>query len=228
MTGKNEMMGTDPKVAIVDFGLGNLYSVRHACRKVGLDAEITSSRQAILEADAVILPGVGAYRDAMENLRRLDLVSVLRDIAASDKPLVGVCLGMQLLMSESFEFGHYQGLDIIKGSVVHFGRPQEDGRPLKVPQIGWNRIHKPGQGTDWSMSLLAGVPYEAYMYFVHSYVVQPEDQEWTLSTTRYGDVEFCSSLQKGTVFACQFHPERSSQWGLAIYQNLAAHFDKAI
>src|SRR5512143_3550967 len=121
----------DPKVAIVDFGLGNLYSVRHACRKVGLDAEITSSKEAVLNAEAVILPGVGAYRDAMQNLHKLDLVSVLRDIAASNKPLVGICLGMQLLMSESFEFGHYEGLDIIKGSVVHFGRPQEDERTLK-------------------------------------------------------------------------------------------------
>jgi glutamine amidotransferase len=222
------MTNSDPRVAIVDFGLGNLYSVHHACRKVGLEAVITSSRQAILEADAVILPGVGAYRDAMENLRRLDLVSVLHDIAASDKPLLGVCLGMQLLMSESYEFGHFEGLGIIKGSVVHFGQPQEDGRGLKVPQIGWNRIHESGQGMDWNMSLLAGVPDEAYMYFVHSYVVQPSDQQWTLSTTRYGNVEFCSSLQKGNVFACQFHPERSGQRGLAIYQNLAAQFDKAV
>ncbi|HSB03323.1 MAG TPA: imidazole glycerol phosphate synthase subunit HisH [Anaerolineales bacterium] len=218
----------DPKVAIVDFGLGNLYSVHQACRKVGLDAEITSSRQAILNADAVILPGVGAYRDAMQNLRKLDLVGVLRDIAASNKPLLGVCLGMQLLMSESFEFGHHEGLDIIKGSVVHFGKPNEEERTLKVPQIGWNRIHKSEQSVEWRTSLLAGVPDQAYMYFVHSYIVQPEDQNMVLSTTRYGDVEFCSSLQKGTVFACQFHPERSSQWGIAIYQNLAAYFDQAI
>jgi imidazole glycerol-phosphate synthase subunit HisH len=217
----------DPKVAIVDFGLGNLYSVHHACRKVGLDAEITSSRQVISNADAVILPGVGAYRDAMQNLRNLDLIGVLRDIAASNKPLLGVCLGMQLLMSESFEFGHYEGLDIIKGSVVHFGKPQEEKQTLKVPQIGWNRIHKYEQSVDWRTSLLAGVPDHAYMYFVHSYVVQPEDQSMVLCTTRYGDVEFCSSLQKGTVFACQFHPERSSQWGLTIYQNLAAYFDRA-
>ena len=222
------MIDSDPKVAIVDFGLGNLYSVRHACRKVGLDAEITASRQAILNADAVILPGVGAYRDAMKNLRSLDLVGVLRDIAASDKPLLGICLGMQLLMSESSEFGHHEGLDIIKGTVIHFGQPHEEARTLKVPQIGWNRIQKSGPGTDWRTSLLAGVPDDAYMYFVHSYIVQPEDQNMVLSTTRYGDVEFCSSLQKGTVFACQFHPERSSQWGIAIYQNLAAYFDRAI
>lgn len=217
---------SDPRVAIVDFGLGNLYSVRHACRKVGLDAEITSSRQTILNADAVILPGVGAYRDAMQNLHKLDLVGVLRDIATSGKPLLGVCLGMQLLMSESFEFGHYEGLDIIKGSVVHFGQPREDEHTLKVPQIGWNCIHKSAQSADWRTSLLAGVPDHAYMYFVHSYIVQPEDQNMVLSTTRYGDVEFCSSLQKGTVFACQFHPERSSQWGITVYQNLAALLDR--
>ena len=221
------MINNDPKVAIVDFGLGNLYSVRHACKKVGLEAEITSSKQAVLDADAVILPGVGAYRDAMQNLHSLGLVNVLRDIAESGKPLLGVCLGMQLLMSESFEFGHYEGLDIIKGSVVNFGHPQENERSLKVPQIGWNRIRKSKDSMDWNETLLAGIPDHEYMYFVHSYIVVPQDPNIVLSTTRYGDVEFCSSFQKGTVFACQYHPERSGQWGIAIYQNLAARFDKA-
>ena len=142
-------------VAIVDYNLGNLYSVKHACAHVGLHAEITSSKEAIANAHAVILPGVGAYGDAMATLHRLDLVSVLRDIAASGKPLIGICLGIQLLMTESFEFGHHRGLDVIAGQVVPFDHPREGERILKVPQIGWNRIA--GTGRSWGGTFIDGV-----------------------------------------------------------------------
>jgi glutamine amidotransferase len=210
-------------VAIVDHSLGNLYSVKHACGHVGLHAEITSSTEAIANARSVILPGVGAYGDAMATLHRLDLVSVLRDFAASGKPLIGICLGVQLLMTESFEFGHHQGLDLITGQVVPFDHPREGDRALKVPQIGWNRICRAGQAR-WEApgSLLNDIDDGEYMYFVHSYIVQPQDPDVILSTSRYGQIEFCSSLQRGNVFACQFHPERSSNAGLRMYQNLAA------
>jgi glutamine amidotransferase len=212
-----------PQVAIVDFGLGNLYSVKHACTHVGLDAVITSSKRDLLASSAVILPGVGAFGDAMDSLRRLDLVRVLRDIASSSKPLVGICLGQQLLMTESHEFGRHQGLGIVEGSVVRFLDPMEGERRLKVPHIGWNRIDRagPGVGQDpWEGGLLAGVAYGQYMYFVHSFIVQPQDLGVVLSTSRYGHIEFCSSLQQGNVFACQFHPERSGVEGLRIYRNL--------
>lgn len=222
------MKNTTPKVAIVDFGLGNLYSVRHACLHVNLDVEITSSKDSILHADAVILPGVGAYGDAMNALHRLDLTTALRDFARSGKPLLGVCLGMQLLMSESHEFGIHEGLGIIKGTVVPFGEPREGERILKVPQIGWNQIRSPENTIKWDNTILNGLSQNEYMYFVHSFVVAPEDSGVVLSTTNYGEISFCSSLQVDNIFACQFHPERSGKMGLQIYQNFAAFLDKAV
>jgi glutamine amidotransferase len=216
----------EPKVAIVDFGLGNLYSVSQACAKAGFSADITSSPKSISEADAVILPGVGAFGDAMAALHRLDLVSVLRDVAASEKPLIGICLGMQLLMSESTEFGHHEGLDIIPGSVRPFEGPTENGRRLKIPQIGWNRINNFSGLAQWKGSLLTGISEDEYMYFVHSYIVDPADKNIILSTSRYGQIEFCSSLQKNNIFACQFHPERSGYWGIRMYENIAVLLDR--
>jgi glutamine amidotransferase len=217
-----------PKVAIVDFGLGNLYSVRQACLHVNLDVEITSSKDSIFHADAVILPGVGAYGDAMNALHCLGLEATLRDFAESGKPLLGVCLGMQLLMSESWEFGRHIGLNIIKGSVVPFGQPWKDDRKLKVPQIGWNQIRASENTIKWDNTILNGLSQEEYMYFVHSFIVIPEDPDVILSTTSYGDVSFCSSLRVGNIFACQFHPERSGKKGLQIYQNFAVFLDEAV
>jgi len=219
-----------PGVAIVDYGLGNLYSVKQACQHVGLQANITSSKSEILAADAVILPGVGAFGDAMDNLRRLDLVTVLQEIAASSKPLLGVCLGMQLLMAESYEFGWHQGLGIIDGSVVKIDNPMDAGRQLKVPQIGWNTIWMPEivssiPGRLWDGTLLDGIMDGEFMYFVHSYIIRPQDSSVALSITRYGQIEFCSSFCQRNIFACQFHPERSGNRGLIIYQNLARRID---
>ncbi len=132
----------DPKAAVINYGMGNLFSVKHACENSGLQATITSSKQEIMAADMVILPGVGAFGDAMEMLRQLDLIPVLQE-AASSKPFVGICLGMQLLATEGYEFGHHQGLDIIKGSVVRFDNPIDDsGKQLKVPHVGWNHIYR--------------------------------------------------------------------------------------
>ncbi|GEM_PF-11488 len=209
-----------PSVAIIDYEMGNLFSVKHACEHTGLQATITSSRDAIQSADAVILPGVGAFGDAMAALRRLDLISLLKDCAASGKPLMGVCLGMQLLMAESEEFGRHRGLGIIDGDVVRLHPGAADGRSLKVPQVGWNRI-EPAGPERWRQSLLAGIPAGTWMYFVHSFYSRPTDAEVTLSMTRYGAMEFCSSLARRNVFACQFHPERSGPEGLRIYRQFA-------
>jgi len=211
-----------PLVAIVDYGLGNLFSVEQACAFVGLNSIITNSKEDILGAAAVILPGVGAYGDAMLTLHRLDLVNVLRDIAESPKPLVGICLGLQLLMTESYEFGRHMGLGIIEGPVVRFDAPKEGERILKVPQIGWNRIFHPTNGLRWHGTLLDGIDDAEYMYFVHSYIVQPQDSNVILAASRYGHIEFCSGIQHHNVFACQFHPERSGPGGMKVYQNLAA------
>jgi len=176
----------------------------------------------------VILPGVGAFGDAMRALTKLDLVRSLQDIAASPKPLIGICLGMQLMMSESYEFGHHRGLGIIEGETVRLKESVEGPMVLKVPQVGWNEIHTVVHNnasnecdTAWKSPMLAGVPNKEHMYFSHSFYPKPSDPGVVVSTTRYGDTEFCSSFQLGSVFACQFHPERSGPAGLLIYQNLA-------
>jgi glutamine amidotransferase len=207
-----------PKVAIVDYGMGNLFSVRSACRHVHLDGLITSSREEILAADAVIVPGVGAFGDAMATLHRLDLVEPLRDIAAAKKPLVGICLGMQLLMNESSEFGRQIGLGIIPGAVVRFEPTASVNGSVKVPQVCWNQLRRT---ESWGGTLMKGLPDGVFMYFLHSFYVKPEAPGIVISTTRYGDTEFCSSLRLRNIFACQWHPERSGTEGLVVYQNLA-------
>jgi imidazole glycerol-phosphate synthase subunit HisH len=209
-----------PRVAIVDFGLGNLFSVAQACQAVGLQSAITPDRRVIERADAVILPGVGAFGDAMQTLRRQDLVGVLRDTPARGVPLIGICLGVQLLMTESHEFGRHRGLGLIEGEVVPLNNPREGERRLKVPQVGWNRIHATGGIAGWSGTPLDGLPDDTFMYFVHSFVVVPEDRSVVRSTTTYGDIEFCSSVSRGRIFACQFHPERSGSRGLRVYESL--------
>ena len=216
---------SSPKVAIIDYALGNLYSIKHACESVGLDSIITSSKDEILHADCVLLPGMGAFGDAMQTLHKLDLVAVLRDYAAAGRPLIGICLGIQLLLSESSEFGHHKGLGIIEGLVVPLDHPHEGNRELKVPQVGWNQLH--GMRS-WENTILEDVPENEYMYFVHSFVPQPQDTSVILSTTRYGGIEFCSSIQYKNIFACLFHPERSGIQGLKIYKNIARQISKTI
>lgn len=218
-------MTIEAKVAIVDYGLGNLFSIQQACHYAGMEAVITASPPEILSSSAVILPGMGAFGDAMDALHRLDLVEPLRDVAASEKPLIGICLGLQLLMSESYEFGCHKGLGIIEGPVVRFDNPVGAKGQLKVPQVGWTRITRPAKGDDavpWSDSPLEGLRDGEFMYFVHSFYVQPLKPEHVLSMSRYGQIEFCSSLQYHNIFACQFHPERSGPHGLRIYQNIAS------
>lgn len=210
------------RVAIVDYGMGNLFSVKHACKRVGLMAFVTSTPTEIESADAVIVPGVGAFGDAMDALRAKGLVEVLKETASSGKPMLGICLGMQLLMEVSYEFGRHEGLGIVRGSVERLGHPRGPRGPLKVPQVGWNQIHPPpGTTSPWVGTLLDGVGEGAYMYFVHSFYVRPEDPGVIASVTRYGDFEFCSTLVMGNIFACQYHPERSGPVGLRLYENLA-------
>ena len=211
--------------AVVDYGLGNLFSVRQACEHAGMEVVVTACGDVLLASDVVILPGVGAFGDAMATLRRLDLVHVLRDIAVSDKPLIGICLGIQLLMSESHEFGVHRGLGVIEGGVVRLAAARQGARDIKVPQVQWNRIFRPDDGRPpgdpWAATPLAGVADGQFMYFAHSYHVQPTDPAVTVSVSRYGDVEFCSALRRRNVFASQFHPERSGMPGLQVYRNIA-------
>lgn len=209
-----------PYIAIIDYDAGNLYSVQHACEFVGLNAEITSDKSKIAAADGVILPGVGAYGAAMDNLKKIGLISSIKDYIAQGKPFMGICLGMQLLFSQSEEFGNHQGLDIIKGKVIKFSHKSKSGKLIRVPQIGWNTIY-PSDKKIWQKSYLKNIKPEEFMYFVHSYYCLPSDKNDVLSYTNYDGFEYCSSVLRGNVTAFQFHPEKSGKEGIKIYQEFA-------
>ncbi|MBA3344298.1 MAG: imidazole glycerol phosphate synthase subunit HisH [Gemmatimonadales bacterium] len=211
-----------PRAAIVDYGTGNLYNVRRACQHVGLEAAITTSPEEVLSADAVILPGVGSMPEAMLSLELNGLSDALRTVAGRGTPLLGICLGMQLLMEEGSEFTRHAGLGILSGSVVRFPDRGTDGAELKVPHIGWNAVGRPpGSATAWRDTPLEATPDGEYMYFVHSYHVVPANTESVVGVSRYGGIEFCSVVSAGAVFGCQFHPERSGSQGLRIYREFS-------
>ena len=212
-----------PLVAVVDMGLGNLFSIGQACRYVGLRSLVTAERERILGAEAVILPGVGAFGTAMQRLRELDLVSPLRDKALSGAPFLGICLGFQLMMEQSLEFGRHRGLGLWPGRVLPLPRRSQKGARLKVPRVGWSPIHPPdGPGSPaWGEGLLAGLAPREYMYFVHSYYVEPGGGLRAQALTEYGGHRYCAFLAQGRLMGCQFHPERSGPAGLRLYRNLA-------
>ncbi len=203
-------------VAVVDYGMGNLRSVHKALEKVGCSAVVTNSPQRIADAHAVVLPGVGAFKDCIYNLERLGLIEPILQSIRSGKPFMGICLGLQVLFTESDEFGRSPGLDIIKGRVVRF--PQNDtgtGIQLKIPHMGWNSLYLRKK-----VPVLNGIEAGTFFYFVHSYYVVPDEAEVIATTTSYG-IEFTSSIQRDNIFACQFHPEKSQQVGLQILKNFA-------
>lgn len=210
------------RIAIADCGMGNLFSVAQALRAVGCAAEVTQDPLVVRSADGVVLPGVGAFGDAMEALTRLGLDQAILESASLGRPIFGVCLGMQLLLTESEEFGLHHGLGLIRGRVRRLENPRWGDRLLKVPHVGWNEIvPAKGDGREWGDPLLEGVAHSEYMYFVHSYHAQPEDSSSVTAVTHYGGLRVCASLRRSNVFGCQFHPERSGRAGLRIYQNFA-------
>ena len=224
-------MNKKVNVAIIDYGMGNLFSIKHACDTVGFSSKITSDKHEIQKNDIVILPGVGAFGDAMQILKNLDLISSIKDFASSGRPLLGICLGQQLLMSESYEFGIHKGIDLISGTVEFLGTPMTGDKFLKVPHVGWNRIFSENVNQEnqnfgleppalWVNSPLSTMRNGEYMYFVHSYFINPDDDAVALSYTYYGSKKFISGVKKGNIFAFQFHPERSGPAGLNIYKNL--------
>lgn len=207
-------------VAIVDYKLGNLFSVYQACIAVGLRPLITDSKTEIENADGVILPGVGSFREAMNNLHALNLIDPLIKVLEDNKFFMGVCLGFQLLFSKSYEFGTTKGLGYLQGEVKKFGNGLYHGRNIKVPQVGWNSI-LPFSNNQWKNSLLCDNVINEYMYFVHSYYVETDDKRVILSTTNYEGFSYCSSIQINNIFASQFHPEKSGVAGLKVYKKFA-------
>jgi glutamine amidotransferase len=195
-----------PKVVIIDCGLGNIRSVQKGIEKVGSKAFISTDNDEIQGADALILPGVGAFRDAINNIR--SLTQTIYDQVKSGKPLLGICLGLQLLFTESTEGGLYNGLDIFNGKVI---RLQDD---LKVPHMGWNSL----KIMNADNPIVKDIPDDSYVYFVHSYYGDPKNKEEIITFTNYG-IDFPSIVSKGNVFATQFHPEKSGKVGLKILKN---------
>lgn len=203
-------------IAVIDYGMGNLRSVQKALQAVGADARVSSSSKVILDAHGVVLPGVGAFKDCMVNLERMKLVEVIHQVIRSGRPFLGICLGLQLLFSQSEEFGKISGLGVLPGKVVRFPNNLKDGdSKLKIPHMGWNQVHlnKP-------MSLFRSVPNNSYFYFVHSYYVIPENLDTVATTTHYGS-DFVSGIQHENVTAFQFHPEKSQKQGLAILEDFS-------
>ena len=199
-------------IGIIDYDAGNLKSVEKALHYLGKEVIVTRDPKQLRQVDKVILPGVGAFGDAMAKLKEYHLDTLIHEIADSGKPFLGICLGLQLLFEESEESPGVEGLGILKGKIKRIS--DEDG--LKVPHIGWNSLHLEHNGR-----LFQNIPENSYVYFVHSYYLEAQDPEIVKASTEYG-VHIHASVEKGNVFACQFHPEKSSKWGLKILENFAA------
>lgn len=208
-------------IAIIDYGMGNLRSVHKAFAAVGHDAVVTRDPDVLNNASHLVLPGVGAFADCMTYLTQYGLVEPIREGIASGKPFLGICLGLQLLFTESEEFGLHKGLDIVPGKVRRFpfeqdgARTSSGSRALKVPHIGWNEL-----ALQRVAPPLRNVPTGTHVYFVHSYYVEPSDPSVIATTTDYGRA-FVSSIWRDNIFACQFHPEKSQTVGLQIVKNFA-------
>jgi glutamine amidotransferase len=201
-------------IAIIDYGMGNLRSVQKAFEKVGYEARVTSDPKVVLEAERIVLPGVGAFRDCIRNLEAGGFIEPILRVIREGRPFLGICLGLQLLFTESEEFGLHRGLDVIPGRVVRFADGLKDGdEDLKVPHMGWNQL-----AVKRRPPALAGIADGANFYFVHSYYVKPDDPSVVATTTDYGG-EFCSAVWKDNIVATQFHPEKSQEKGLAILKN---------
>lgn len=196
-------------IAIIDYDAGNIKSVEKALIALGQEVVITSDKEKILKADKVILPGVGAFGDAMENLKRTGLDQVVKEVAQRGIPFLGICLGLQLLFESSDEAPGVEGLGILKGKILRI--PDQEG--LKIPHMGWNSLHLENNGR-----LFKGIEENAYVYFVHSYYLKAEDEQIVKASTEYS-THIHASVEQGNVFACQFHPEKSSDVGLKILKN---------
>ena len=202
-------------INIIDYEMGNLRSVEKAFEQLGFAARVSADPNDIKTADKVVLPGVGAFRDCINNLREGGFVEPLLAHVAAGKPLLGICVGMQMLFDESEEFGCHQGLGLVPGKVVRFPSGMvESGERLKVPHMGWNNI-----SIKKDSPLFAGIENDSFVYFVHSYYCAAENPVDVAASCTYGDIEFCASIWRDNIMATQFHPEKSQSIGLNIFKN---------
>ena len=207
---------TEATVVIIDYGVGNLHSLARAFTAVGATPCITEDPEIIMNAPRLVLPGVGAFAAGMHGLERRGLVTAVTQAAARQVPILGICLGAQLLLTEGHEFGTFKGLNLIPGTVERFPTLPENE---KIPHIGWNAIIQP-ESQKWENSIL-NEQQNKEVYFVHSYILKPQDPAHFLATTKYGGYEFCSVVKKDKITGCQFHPEKSGEVGLRIIKNFS-------
>ena len=196
--------------AVIDYDAGNIRSVEKALQALGEEVVVTRDKDIILHAERVILPGVGAFGDAMNKIRGYGLEEVIKEVVAKGTPFLGICLGLQLLFERSEESKGVDGLGILKGEILRI----QDEPGLKIPHIGWNSLSYPNQG-----KLYQGISENSYVYFVHSYYLKAEEPDIVVATAKYGRTMIHASVEKENVFACQFHPEKSSEVGLTILKN---------
>jgi glutamine amidotransferase len=204
----------NPKIVIIDYGMGNLRNVERGFERIGIEGKVTRNKKEIDRASAIVLPGVGAFKDCMTNLEKYGLIEPLIRAIGKGKPYLGICLGLQILFSESEEFGSHKGLDLISGRVVKFKPDPEH----KVPHMGWNTVE-----IERESPILQGIVSGDFFYFVHSYYVLPEGTEWISTFTNYGK-RFVSSIWRENIFATQFHPEKSHKFGMRLLKNFVESF----
>ena len=210
------------KVVVVDYGVGNLLSVQRAIEECGAEAVTSSDPDVIAQAGRLILPGVGAFANGMKALKSLGLVEAIKAITADGIPLLGICLGMQLLLDESEEHGVTKGLGIIPGRVVPIPNMGSDGMPLKIPHIGWNSLVS-AENTTWNGTILKSLTPGASVYFLHSFMAEPEDPSVRIADCSYGGSRIPAVIEHGNVVGCQFHPEKSQTIGLQILANFLSY-----
>jgi glutamine amidotransferase len=210
-----------PAVTVVDYGVGNLFSVRRAFEQSGAEVHLTSTPADILAAQRLVLPGVGAFGNAMRELQARALVEPLRAYARLGRPFLGICLGMQLMLDGSEEFGSHEGLGLVPGVVRAIPRVAPGGVPHKVPHIGWNDLLK-APGASWSSTLLDGIAEGAAVYFVHSYTAFPDSERHRLADCDYDGCRLSAVVRSGHLYGCQFHPEKSGEIGLSMLRNFLA------
>jgi len=205
------------KITIIDYGCGNILNLARAIKFIGYEVDITHDKNKIINSSYVILPGVGAFGNAMKQIEKYNLHNTILEYAKSNKPLLGICLGMQILLTVSYEFGVHKGLGLIEGKVIKISN--EKNKEIKIPHMGWNEIYPNNNKKEWKNKILKNSSIGKSFYFVHSFVCITKDYDSTIAVCNYSDISIPAVIATGNVFGCQFHPEKSANNGLTVLKN---------
>ena len=205
------------KITIIDYGCGNILNLARAIKLLGYETDITHDKNKIINSSYVILPGVGAFGNAMKQIEKYNLRNTILKYAKSNKPLLGICLGMQILLTVSYEFGVHKGLGLIEGKVIKISN--EKNKEIKIPHIGWNEIYPNNNKKEWKNKILSNSLIGKNFYFVHSFICKTKDHDSTIAVCDYSDISIPAVVATGNIFGCQFHPEKSADNGLAVLKN---------